>query len=114
MQKVTHKLQWDFDIQTDDLISVRRPGLVIINKKKIICKIGEFAVPTDHGIKLKECEKSDKYVDFERELKKNWNMQVSIIPFVIGVFGTVTKGLLKELKDWKLADEWRTSKLQHY
>ena len=29
----THKFQWDFDIQTDHLISARRPDLIIINKK---------------------------------------------------------------------------------
>ena len=27
----THKLPWDFDIQTDHLISTRRPDLIIIN-----------------------------------------------------------------------------------
>ena len=30
----THKLLWDFDIQTDHLISARRPDLIIINLKK--------------------------------------------------------------------------------
>ena len=30
----THKLLWDFDIQTDHLILARRPDLIIINKKK--------------------------------------------------------------------------------
>ena len=30
----THKLRWDFDIQTDPLILARRPDLKIINKKK--------------------------------------------------------------------------------
>ena len=39
-------------------------------KKKRICKIVYFAVPADHRIKLKECEKKDKYLDFARELKK--------------------------------------------
>ena len=29
-----------------------------------------FAVPADHRIKLKECEKKDKYLDLARELKK--------------------------------------------
>ena len=29
-----HKLLKDFDIHTDHLISARRPGLIIINKKK--------------------------------------------------------------------------------
>ena len=28
----THKILWDFDIQTDQLIPVRRPDLVIINE----------------------------------------------------------------------------------
>ena len=58
----THNLLWDFDIQTDHLISARRPDL-IIKKKKRICKIVDFAAPADHRIKLKECEKKDKYLD---------------------------------------------------
>ena len=68
-------------------------------KKKRTCKIVDFADPADHRIKLKECEKKDKYLDFARELKKLWNMQVTIIPIVIGAFGTVTKGLLKGLEE---------------
>ena len=98
----SHKLLWDFDIQTDHLISARRPDLIIINKKKRICKIVDFAVLADHRIKLKECEKKDKYLDLARELKKLWNMKVTIIPIVIGASGTVTKGLLKGLEDLEI------------
>ena len=90
LENDTHKLLWDFDIHTDHLISARRPELIIINKKKILCKIVDFAVPADHRIKLKECEKKDKYLDLARELKKVWNMKVTIVPIVIGAFGTVT------------------------
>ena len=54
----------------DHLISTRRPDLIIINKGKRICKIVDFAFPADHTIKLKECEKKDKYLDLTRELKK--------------------------------------------
>ena len=36
----------------------------------IICKIVDFSVPADHRIKLKECEKRDKYLDLARKLKK--------------------------------------------
>ena len=32
-------------------------------------------VPADHRIKLKECEKKDKYLDLARELKNLWNMK---------------------------------------
>ena len=41
-------------------------------------------------------------------------MQMTIIPIVIGAFGTVTKGLLKGLEDLEVADEWSPSKQLHY
>ena len=100
LENDSHKLLWDFNIQTVHLIAARRPNLIIINKKKrIICKIVDFAVPADHRIKLKEYEKNDKYLDLARELKKLWNMKVTILPILIAAFGTVTKGLLKGLED---------------
>ena len=68
-------------------------------QQKRTCKIVNFAVPADHRINLKECEKKDKYLDLTMELKKLWNMQVTIIPIVIDVFGTVIKKLLKGLED---------------
>ena len=48
----------------------------------------DFAVPVDHRIKLKESEKKDECLDLARELKKLWNMKVTIIPIVIGTFGS--------------------------
>ena len=66
----SHKLLWHFNIQTDHLIPARRPDLILINKRKRICKIVDFAVPADHRINLKESEKKDKYLDLARELKK--------------------------------------------
>ena len=79
LENNTHKLLRDFDIHTDHLISVWRPDRIIINKKKKkeekkkrTFKIVDFAVLADHRIKLKECEKKDKYLDLARELKKNY------------------------------------------
>ncbi len=48
LENVLHKLLWDFNIQTNHLIPARRPDLIILNKKKRICKIVDFAVPADH------------------------------------------------------------------
>ena len=68
----SYKLIWDFDIQTDHLISARRPYLIIINNKdKRTCKIVDFAVPADHRVKLKESEKKDKYLDFGEGFWRN-------------------------------------------
>ena len=61
-----------------------------------------FEVLADYKIKLKENEKKNKYLDLPRELKKLWNMEVTIIPIVIGAFGTVTKGLLKGQEDLEI------------
>ena len=109
LENNAHKLLWDFYIHTDHLISARRPDIIIIIKKrKRTCKIIDFAVPADHIIKLKECEKKDKYLDLARELKKLWNMQVTIIPIVISAFVTVTKGLLKGLEDLEVGGRVET------
>ena len=106
LENYTHKLQWDFDIYTDHLISARRPDLIIINKQKRTCKIVDFDAPAYHRIKLKECEKKDKYLDLARELKKLWNMQVTIMSIVIGAFGTVR--LLKGLEDLEVGGRVET------
>ena len=98
LENDAHKLILDFDVYTDHLISTRRPNLI----RKRTCKIVDIAVPADHRIKQKECEKKDKYLDFAREWKKLWNMQVTSIPIVIGAFGTVTKGWLKGLEDFEV------------
>ena len=65
----------------------------------------------DHRIKLSECVKNNKYLDLARELKKLWNMKVSIIPIMIGAFATVTKGLLKGLDDLEI--KVRVETIQH-
>ena len=68
----------------------------------------DFAVPVCYRVKLKECEKWDKYLDLARELKKIWNMKVTIIPIVIGALGTVTKGLIQGLEDLEIAGRMET------
>ena len=62
----------------------------------------DFAVPADHRVNLKESEKKDKYLDLARELKKLWNMKVTIILIVIGALSTVTKGLVLGLEDLEI------------
>ena len=86
-------------------ICVRRADY---KQQKRIGKIVDFAVPAEHTIKLKECEKKAKYRDLARELKKLWNMKVSIVPIVIGAFGAVTGGLLKGLEDLEVSGRVET------
>ena len=103
-QHLSYKMTHINSIRTDHLLLARRPDLITINKKKRICKIIDIAVPADHIINLKECAKKDKYLNLAWELIKLWNMKVTILPILIGAFGTTIKGLLKGLEDWKLAN----------
>ena len=70
MENKMHKVLWDFENQTDYLISARRPDIVVVYKKKRTCLIVNFAVPVDHRLKLKEGGKRDKNHYLARELKK--------------------------------------------
>ena len=42
-------------------------------------------IPADYRLKFKANKKRDKYLDLAREVKKLWNMKVTLIPIVIGV-----------------------------
>ena len=47
--------------------------------------------------------------DNDNNNKKIWNMNVTIIPIVIGAFGIVTKGLLKGVKDLEVGGQIETT-----
>ena len=68
----THKLLWDFEIQTNNLISTRRPDLVIINKNKRTFGIENLSAKAYDRVKMKESEKKDKYLELAWEWKKNY------------------------------------------
>ena len=111
MENETHKLFWDFEIQTHHQISARRPDLVIVNKKRGTYRMVDFAVLAGYRVKLKENERKDKYLDLTRELKKLWNMKVTVIPIVIGALGTFTKRLIKRPKDLEIRGRVETIKI---
>ena len=61
-----------------------------------------FAVQVDHRVKLKGSKKKDKYLDLARELKKLWNMKVTVIPIVIGALVTFIRGLVQGQEDLEI------------
>ena len=52
----------------------------------------DFDILADHKVKIKERERRVKYFDFARELRKHWDMWMTVIPVLIGVLGTAPKG----------------------
>ena len=91
-----------FKIQTDNLITARRPDLELINKKKRICHQVDLTITADHRQKIEESEKKDKYLDFARELKYQLDIKVTLMPIIISALGTVRKGLEKRLEELEI------------
>ena len=57
---------------------------------------------------MKESKKKDKYLNLARELKKLWNMKVTVISVVIDALGIVTKRLLLGLEDLEIRGQVET------
>ena len=92
------KILWDFTVQTDHFITATRPGMIFIDKGHHECQIIDFAIPYDTRADDTKVEKIEKYLDLVRELKKVWNMKVTVVPLVVGALGTLAKALEKRLK----------------
>ena len=63
LENETHKILWNFEIQTDHVVSARQPDLVRVKKKKKkkakkwTSGIVNFSVPADHRVGIKEKRK---------------------------------------------------------
>ena len=73
--------------------------MLVIDKDHHECQIIDFAIPYDTRVDDKEVEKIQKYLDVVKEVKKMWNMKVTVVPLVVGALGTHAKVLEKRLKN---------------
>ena len=88
------KLICDKNIQCDNAIEARRPYLIFVDKKTKSYVIIDVAIPGDCWIREKEFEKSEKYQNLKRELKKLWSLKkVEVVPVVVGTLGCISNWL---------------------
>ena len=92
------KILWDFTVQADHFLIARRADMISIDKEHNKCQIIDFAIPYDTRVDDKEIEMIEKYLDLATELKKVWNMKVTVVPLIVGALGTPAKALEKRLK----------------
>ena len=77
-------------IQCNNLIEVRRPHLIVIDKKKQKGIITDIAVPADVRLEEKEKEKVEKYQNLKKDTRRLWKLRnVEIVPVVIGALGSI-------------------------
>ena len=70
VESVKSKILWDFTIQCDQKIEVRRPDIVFIDTKEREVVIIDIAIPGDDRVKDKELEKVEKYQLLKGEIAK--------------------------------------------
>ena len=102
LENETHKLLWDFGIQTDHLISARRPDLMILNKKKKNLLNSGLNRPANHWVNWRKAKRKMNTQTLLENWKKSWNMKVTVRPIVIGPLDTVNKGLVQGLEDMEI------------
>ena len=106
MKNEMQKFLWNFVIQTDYLIQARIQDVKKVNKKKKkrerTYRIVDIVVSVHHGLKIKENQKIDKYLDLPRELKSYGTWKVSMILIVIDALETILKELVWELEELKM------------
>ena len=92
LENETHTFLVDFKIQTDHLISARRPDRVIVNNNKKKKKEKKENLPNSGPqSKIKRSKKKKKK---KKEKKNLRHMKVTMIPIVIIVHGTIPKRLI--------------------
>ena len=65
-----------------------------MNEKKS-CQQVDFAVIANHRLEIEESDGFDKNLDLARELKKLWNMKMSMLSIVFGNLGIVPNSVEK-------------------
>ena len=68
----------------------------------------DFAVAANHRVKIKESELTDQYLGLCQRIKKAMELEVAVIPIVIGVLGTVSKGLVRRLEELEIGYRIKT------
>ena len=99
-----HTILWGFDKQTNDLIGIWWPNLVVINKNIRTCRLMDF-VPVNHDEKIIDSKMIDEFLNLDKELKKLSNMKVIMTHFVISSSGRPSKCVKTILQELEII-EW--------
>ena len=90
LENETREILRHFEMQRNYKIAARRQNV----------PTSGFCLSNEPWRKIKESV-IDRYLDHARELKEVWDMKVTVIPIVGGVFGMVPKGIEIVRRNWE-------------
>ena len=83
----------DINIQCGNVMEASRSDLILVDKKAKSCVIIDIAIPGDCSIREKEIQKTEKYQNLKRELKRLWSLKkVEVVLVVVGALQCISKG----------------------
>ena len=84
-----------------------------VNKIQRNCYLGDFAVSADHTGKMKERNKNRQILgSCQRAEKKLWNIKMTVTPMILGILGTVPKGLEKRLVELEIRERMKMMEMR--
>ena len=75
-----------------------------MNKKNRTYCLEDFVIPVDPRVKVKE----NKYLNLAGELRKLWNMKVTVIPVITGSLRMVPKSFVRGLEELEIGGRAET------
>jgi hypothetical protein len=84
-------IHWDVPWSTPAKAEVKyfRPDVVVQNIKEKFWTIIDFSIPLDHNILTKQAWKVEKYHKLARFFRTEHGVRTTIIPVVVGAFGSI-------------------------
>ena len=78
------KIQWDLQIQTDNMVMVNQPDIVFSDKQQRKVVLIDVAIPCNSNIRKKEHDKLKKYQGLKEELEMMSGVETTVLPVVLG------------------------------
>ena len=90
------KIPWDFQIETDKMVVVNQPHIIVVDKQEKKVVVVNVAIQSDSNIRKKEQKKLEKYQGLKEELERMQGVKALMVPVLIGAHRAVTH----KLGDW--------------
>ena len=89
------KLLWDGTIVTDRRVPHNWPDITLVLKDKHQWLLVNVAVPYERNIVTTEAWKIERYQELAFEVRRIHQVEVVVVPLVIGALGRVSKDFAK-------------------
>ena len=74
-----------------------QPDIIVVNMRDKKAVVVDDVIPTESNIRMKECEKLNKYQGVKEELDRMWSVKPLVVPVMIGLVISKVGGWLQQI-----------------